>query len=486
MQGKNKSITFNAFLSMFNSVLTMSFALLTYPYASRVLQVENLGKVNYSNSIVSYFVLLAALGFNTYAVREGSRVRNNQTKLNTFVQQIFTLNSITSIVSLILLVITLVVTDSLHPYTLLILIQSLAIVNSWIGVSWVNVIVEDYIFITIRSIVVQLISILSLFLFVKTKEDYFVYATINVLANSLVAIINFIHSKKYCHIAFTSKTEAKKHFPPVFVFFSNSLAVSIYLNSDTTMIGWILGDYQVGLYSVAVKIYSTIKTIIAALYNVAVARMSLYSTDENKDRFKKLLNQIINTVILVSIPTTMGLFILSENIIVALSGDSYLPAATTLKILSFAFLFAILGGVFAYCIAIPLKKEKYVLTATVISAIENIALNLLLIPVMGIEGAALTTLLAEITVFIVLLFNLRSFLYLVDLKCIVGNIVRCLIGASLFIPLRIVTNYLKMGLYLDICVYFILAVLTYSFTEAVLKNKIFYEFVRGLKKKELV
>lgn len=96
---KPKSMTINAILNMFNTFLSMAFSLITFPYASRVLQVENIGKVNYSNSIVSYFALFAALGFNTYAIREGSKLRNNKGKLNTFACEIFSFNFVTVIIA---------------------------------------------------------------------------------------------------------------------------------------------------------------------------------------------------------------------------------------------------------------------------------------------------------------------------------------------------------------------------------------------------
>lgn len=69
---KKKSLAKNAALNMFKTLMSMIFPLVTYPYVTRILQVENIGKINFSGSVVSYFTLLAGLGISTYAIREGA------------------------------------------------------------------------------------------------------------------------------------------------------------------------------------------------------------------------------------------------------------------------------------------------------------------------------------------------------------------------------------------------------------------------------
>ena len=85
---KKKSLAKNAMLNSLKTILAMIFPLITFPYASRVLQVENMGKVNYASSIISYFVLLAGLGIKTYAIREGARIRDNKEKLEKLILNI--------------------------------------------------------------------------------------------------------------------------------------------------------------------------------------------------------------------------------------------------------------------------------------------------------------------------------------------------------------------------------------------------------------
>ena len=87
-----KSLSLNAFLNTIRNILNMVFPIITFPYVSRILGAHNLGIYNFSNTYVNYFLLLAALGINTYAIREGAKYRDNREEINKFVGQIFSIN----------------------------------------------------------------------------------------------------------------------------------------------------------------------------------------------------------------------------------------------------------------------------------------------------------------------------------------------------------------------------------------------------------
>lgn len=473
------SIKINAVLSLINTLLTMSYSLITFPYAARILGANNIGKVNYANSIASYFILIAALGINTYAIREGGRCRNKQIEINKFASEIYTINFISVCLSYILLIITIALATPLQEYSILICLQSFAMVNTWFSVNWVNVIFEDYLFTTIRSLIVQIMSIVLLFVFVRNSSDYIIYAGISILSGMIVAIINHAYVRRYCTIKMVRRINIKQHFRPIIVLFSNTIAVSIYLNSDTTMIGWILGDYYVGLYTTSVKIYTTIKTIIAAIYNVAIARMSEYYAHKNLEQFSLLLNKIIKMIITIAIPATIGLIFTAKELIILLSGTEYIKATGSLCILSVAFLSAILGGLLAYCVLIPIKRERTVLTATIISAIENIGLNVFLIPILGINGAALTTLCAETTVFCLLFYSVRDIWYLFNFKQIILLLFKVLLGSIFFIPIKYILNQVEINSIIFVILYSSICIAIYYIIEFLLKNECIIDITRA-------
>lgn len=469
---KNKSLKINALLSVINSFLTMGFSLLTYPYVARILQAENLGKVNYANSIVSYFALIAVLGFSTYAIREGSRLRENKEKINRFSSEIFTLNLYTVVIAYVLLILAVALVSRLKPFMGLILLQSITIFSTWISLNWINVIYEDYLSITLRSVAIRIVSLILLFILVNDSQDYYIYQAILVFSTLVVDLMNYIYIHKYVKVKIVRCTNYKKHFPPVMVFFSNAIAVNIYLNSDITMLGWISGSDAVGYYSAAVRVYSAIKTIVATVYNTAIPRMSLYANYDDKTNFKELLNKIINIIIFIAIPATVMLFVTSKYIIYIIAGKSFEIATQPLKILSLAFLFAVIGGALAYCVCVPLKMEKNVLYATLVAAVENVVLNIVLIPIFGISGTALTTLLAEFTVFVILAVSIvKHNENMFNTTFIITNIFKTGLGVLLII----ITKY-SLGLFLkgnwiiEILLFYVIGFAVFLLSQLVLKN----------------
>ena len=175
------SLKRNASLNGVRTVFAILFPLITFPYATRVLQVANLGKVNFSSSIVNYFLLMAGLGVATYAIRGGAGLRNNPEKLNEFGNQVFTINLISTMISYLFLFTVLFTVPSLADYRLLLLIQSMSIIFTTVGVEWIYSIYEDYLFITLRSLAFQVLSLILLFVLVKDTEDYYLYALITVI-----------------------------------------------------------------------------------------------------------------------------------------------------------------------------------------------------------------------------------------------------------------------------------------------------------------
>ena len=186
-----KSLSLNALLNTVKTVLGIIFPLITFPYISRVLGVENVGKVNFSGSVVSYFTLIAAFGVSTYAVREGAKIRDNKKKFIDFSNQVFTINVLTTVLAYFLLGILIIFSAKIRNYTGLIVILSTAIVFVTIGADWLNTIYEDFGYITVRTLAFQIISLVLMFAFVKESDDYYKYAVITVLSSAGGNLCNF-------------------------------------------------------------------------------------------------------------------------------------------------------------------------------------------------------------------------------------------------------------------------------------------------------
>ena len=201
---KKKSLGLNAFLNGLRSVLNLIFPLITFPYISRVLSVNGIGIYNFSNTYIGYFILIAGLGIATYAVREGAKYRDNKEQIEEFSSEVFSINILATVIAYILLLLSLVIFKNLNNYVACILIFSIQILFTTLGTEWIYTIYEDYTYITIRSIIFKILSIILLFIFVKRPSDYLIYAAITVLASVGSNFLNFVHARSFIHIRLTS------------------------------------------------------------------------------------------------------------------------------------------------------------------------------------------------------------------------------------------------------------------------------------------
>jgi O-antigen/teichoic acid export membrane protein len=400
-----KSVKINAILNTLKQLCQVVFPLITVPYVSQVLQAENYGKVNFSGSIVGYFSLIAGLGICNYAIREGAAIRENRYELEKFQNEVFTINLYSTLFSYCLLVIMYFSATTVRNYSVLIFIQSTSILFSTLGTDWINAIHEDYVYITLRYLIIQFLSIVALFLFVKTSEDYIIYAAINVFASAGGNLFNIFYIRsKYSKLRLVRHCNLRRHLSPILILFFNTVAVTIYVNSDTTILGVVQGDFAVGIYGVATKIYLIVKQVLNAVIIVSLPRLSAYIGQNNKIAYHALLYKIFNAVVVLVFPCIVGIFMLSKEIILAISGESYAVGFRALQILSFSLGFAVLACFYCVCVLLPQKKDKLCLIASVVSGSLNIILNIIVVPLWSYNGAALTTLLSEMIVFLIYIY----------------------------------------------------------------------------------
>ena len=357
---KEKSLSGNIVLNAIKTFMSIGFPLISFPYISRILQVENIGKVNFVISIINYYSLVATLGLTSYAIREGSIVRNDIKKRSHLFDELFSLNVITTIVAYILLGISLVWIPSFQEYRSLLLIYSLTMLFNAIGVGWACSVFEDYLFITVRSIIFQFLALVMMFLFIHKQEDYYKYTWIMVFQVAGTGVSNLLHVSKVHRFKFTTKIDLKKHIKPVLTLFATEIATTIYVSSDTTVIGFLAGDYYNGLYAVSTKIYRVAKQMLAAILQVAIPRLSNYYNNGNMKDFEDVIQEVGEMLILVLMPIVVGIFYCAKPIIILLSGIEYTEAYVSLQILSISLVFAIIAWFLSQCVIVPKKMESLI------------------------------------------------------------------------------------------------------------------------------
>lgn len=473
---KNKSLKVNAFLNGFKTFLNFLFPLITFPYISRVLSVEEIGKYNFSNSIISYFLLLAALGIDKYAIREGAKYRENKERFSSFASEIFSFNIVTTLVSYSLLFLFILFSKTLERYTICILIFSLQIFFTTLGTEWVYSIFEEYRYITIRSILFKMISVALLFMFVRNEGDYLAYAAITVFASVGSNVLNFFNAKKICSIRFTFKIDWKKLFKPIMIIFASNIAIQIYVNSDTTMLGYLKDDYAVGIYSVATKIYLIVKNLTGSILTVTIPRLAYLASKKVKNDYEELLNKVANALIILILPSIVGLTMLSREAILIIAGNKYLDAQLPLIVLSIAILFSTFSGLFNNCVLLPHKREKVFLKSSIISAVTNIVLNFILIPYFGAVAAAFTTLISEIIMALMNYIGCRDLIgRVVFNKSFKNNLTSVFCGSiGVIICCKIIMTVF-LNIYVCLIVAVLLSVTVYGLILIALRNDIVLE-----------
>ncbi|MBU3828905.1 MAG: flippase [Candidatus Lactobacillus pullistercoris] len=475
---KKKSLGVNAFLNGLRSVLNLFFPLITFPYVSRVLSVSGIGIYNFSNTYISYFILIAGLGVATYAVREGAKYRDNKDKINEFASQIFSLNMIATVIAYLLLFASLIIFKNLYNYVSCILVFSLQILFTTLGTEWIYTIYEDYTYITIRSIIFKIISIALLFLLVRKPEDYLIYAAITVFSAVGSNLLNFIHARNFIHIKLTIKTNWKYHLKPILVIFASAIAITIYVSSDTTILGLLKNDYAVGIYSTSVKIYQMVEGLLSAMLTVTIPRLAFLWGKKHIDEYNQVLAKVFNLLGILGMPVAIGLMMLSQEVILIIASKKYLPSVNSLRIISWAMIFSLFAWIFSYCVLIPAKRESLVLRNTVITAIENIILNFILIPYMSYDGTSLSTVIAEFTVMIMNGYSCWDIIKpVIFKKDTLKNLLDSIIGCVGIVVVCLLCDYGFNSLILKTIFSVVLSVIMYGAILILLKNKNAYSML---------
>ncbi len=408
MEIKNKSLKLNFIM---NAILTMSqfiFPLITFPYISRILLPSGTGKVSFATSLISYFSMFAQLGIPTYGIRACAKVRDNRKELTRTAQELLAINIVMDVISYGLLAFALLFVPRLQEDRTLYVVISATIFLTSIGMEWLYKALEQYTYITIRSIIFKFIAMIAMFLLIHEQDDYVIYGGISILASSASNILNFFNVRKYIDLKPIGSYNFRQHLKPVCVFFAMSCATTIYTHLDTVMLGFMATDADVGYYNAAVKIKTILVSIVASLGTVLLPRASYNVEHGLMDSFWKISKKAINFVFLIALPLMLYFIFFAEEGIYFLSGSEYAGSIIPMQIIMPTLLFIGLSNILGIQILVPLGKEKVVLYSEIAGAVTDIIINALLIPKFTSAGAAIGTLVAEFVVLIVQYYALRK------------------------------------------------------------------------------
>ena len=263
---KVNSIKYNFTLNLVNTVVGLLFPIVTFPYVSRIIMADGIGKIQFLQSIINCIVLFSALGIPLYAVREIAKVRDNIEQRSKLAIEILLLHTFLSILGYIAVYIIALTVENVKSDASLFLLLSVNIFLSAIGVAWFYQAMEDFKYITIRSLVVKLLSLIALFTLVHSKDDLFIYAGITVMAEVGSNVLNFFRLRQFVTIQAITCKELNiwRHLRPALKIFLLNIIVCIYVNMDSIMLGLLSSQVAVGYYTAATRLTKALLGIISS------------------------------------------------------------------------------------------------------------------------------------------------------------------------------------------------------------------------------
>ena len=473
-----RSTKFNFIMNALLTASAFIFPLITYPYISRILGPDNIGKVTFASSVTYYFTIFAQLGIPTYGISACARVRDDKEKLSRTVHEIMTINFAATVFVYVAFAIALFTVPKISCEKPLFLITGISILLNAIGVDWLYRALEQYSYITAVSMVFKLISVCAMFMFVHKPDDYVIYGGMSIIAASGSSILNFIRMRKFVSLRVKGQCNYKRHLRPILIFFAMSVATTIYTNLDTAMIGFIKTTTDVGYYNTAVKVKNILCSLVTSLGAVLLPRMSCLAEQEHWEEFNALVKKALNFVMLIALPLMVYFMLFAKESVLLLSGKEFIPSILPMQVITPTILFIGITNVLGIQVLVPLGKENIVLRSEVAGAIVNVILNAVLIPAYAATGAAIGTVAAEITVLIVQYSALRKDVRSAFLSLEYWKILLSLVSASaaaLFIKLYVPLGTFNLLLLSAIAFFGIYALLIY-----LSKERLAYEIINQI------
>lgn len=394
---KENSIKRNAFFNVVYTIVNMVFPLITYPYVTRVLSAVGMGKVSFFSSVSNYAIMFGSLGISTYGIRAVAKVRDDGKKLSKVTSELFWLNIIITVIVIFFLIATVPFIDKFSGDFFLLFINTVVIMSTPFGLNWLYSGLEQYSYITRRNIFFKTVSLILVFLLVKRNADYLLYAALTAFSTVGACLCNLLYSRKFVKICIAKSLKFKYHLKPMLLLFASILAVSVYTNLDTIMLGFINGDREVGLYTVATKVKWLLLSAVNAVSAVMLPRLSNYINNKKIDRYNQILKKSVSFIFLVTIPLAVYFILEAGDSILFLGGENYKDAIVCMKVLMPILVISGFSNITGNQILIPQGRDLQFMCALIIGAIVDVILNTLLMPCFGCIGAAMATLLAELT-----------------------------------------------------------------------------------------
>ena len=479
-----KSVFKNAIFKFLLNIFNLVVPIIVGPYVLRKLGPDLMGVINYSQAIFAYFFIFASFGVYQYGLREISKVRNDKNKLKSVFTSLFFITVISNIVITLIYYIYIRITVTTTSMYIVSIILTFNFISNIFYTEWVNEALESYDFITIKTIIIRIIYVVVLLLIVKSSKDYGIYVLLTVLSTFFNNIVSYFYVKRYIKFDFKN-IKIKKHIKPMLLVVILSNANVLYTQLDKVMLGEYVSKSSVAFYTMAQNISYMINAVLLSLIHVSIPRLSHYIGNGQKNKYISLLNKISRMYLFLLFPASIGMIILSKEIVLIYGGEQYASAYQLLMLFSVYIITIAYDTIFSNQIMYINGFEKEQVRIVFFGGFINLILNMLILN-LGIFNenySVITTIFANIICVISQYIFIKKRIKL-DYNIFSFDKSKYLILSLIFIPVTLLIKMLNYNMFIYIILVIVVNATIYFSILYFTKDDIFLEGLNKLLKKK--
>ncbi|MEF7476762.1 oligosaccharide flippase family protein [Pediococcus pentosaceus] len=386
-------------------VFVLLIPLITTPYLARVLGPTGVGINAYTNSIIQYFILFGSIGVNLYGNRQIAFVRDNKDKMTKTFYEIFLMRIMTIILAYAAFLIFLMTTGSYHVYYLA---QSVSIIAAAFDISWFFMGVENFGVTVLRNFVVKIVTLISIFTFVKSFDDLNIYIMILSLSLLIGNMTLFPNLRRYIGKVRLKNLRIWQHLKPSMVLFVPQIATQIYLVVNKTMLGSMTSVQAAGYFDQSDKMIKMILAIVTATGTVMLPHVANAFMKGEVEKTKQFLYNSFSFVTALSVPMMFGIAAVARKFVPLFFTDKFLAVTPLMMIESVVILLIAWSNALGTQYLLPTNQNGAFTKSVVLGAVVNIIVNIPFIMLWGALGATISTVLSELAVTGYQLYVLRN------------------------------------------------------------------------------
>lgn len=465
---------------IYSSILTVSnylFPLIVYPYISRTLGLSNIGVVNFVDNLVNYFVLISMMGITTVGVREIAAAHKNRKKLSKTFMSLLMLTAISTIIAIIILGIVMYTVPTLFPYRSLLYVGIVKLIFNLFLVEWFFMGLEEFKYITTRSILVKCAYVLSVFLIVKEAADYKIYYILTVSFVVINAVINLFYSRHFIYYSLRD-IHMRPFFKPYMIMGVYSLMTNAYIMLNPVWLGFVTNTDEVGYFTTATRLHTIISAVLLSFANILFPRVSNLLAEGKQKEFWDKINIAFDAIFLFAFPTIVYMLVAGPDLLHLVVGNGFEGAYLPLRIITPLALIIGIEQILVIQILMATHQDSTVLQNSIIGAVTALIFNILLTTSLGAVGSAIVWVIVELVVMTLSIIAIyRKYNYILPFKRVFSYCIS-------YTPLLLLSLLLYYNLDNTYAIISVIAVLTIVYAAInesfILKNKVVRQLLQSI------